>query len=102
MREGRHPILEGDKVGSSRASHRLSICRNGGASAEERGALLWTAQALAPSCLACCYALYKHRSGRREYEQAEHAAWRGLKEAAQPACCSKQRLATVFSIGPAT
>jgi hypothetical protein len=49
----------------------------------EVGALLWTAQALAPQCLAVYYALYKHHAGRRELEQAEGAARRGLQEAAQ-------------------
>jgi hypothetical protein len=48
-----------------------------------RGALLWTAQALSPQCLACYYALYKHHAGRREFEQAEAAARRGLAEAAR-------------------
>lgn len=61
---------------------RALLHRAASAAAEERGALLWTAQALAPGCLACYYALYKHHSGRREFEQAERAAWRGLKEAA--------------------
>jgi hypothetical protein len=51
----------------------------------EMGALLWTAQALAPRCLAVYYALYKHHAGRRELEQAEQAAHRGLQEAAQQA-----------------
>jgi hypothetical protein len=52
-------------------------------SGPERGALLWTAQALAPTCLACYYALYKHHAGRREFGLAERAAWRGLAEAAR-------------------
>lgn len=51
----------------------------------EVGALLWTAQALAPQCLAVYYALYKHHAGRREFEQADGAARRGLQEAAQQA-----------------
>lgn len=51
----------------------------------EVGALLWTAQALAPQCLAVYYALYKHHAGRREFEQAERAACRGLREAARQA-----------------
>ena len=51
----------------------------------EVGALLWTAQALAPRCLAVYYALYKHHAGRREFEAAERAAQRGLLEAAQQA-----------------
>ena len=49
----------------------------------EVGALLWTAQALAPQCLAVYYALYKHHAGRREFDQAERAAQRGLQEAAR-------------------
>lgn len=48
-------------------------------------ALLWTAQALAPQCLPVYYALYKHHAGVREFEQAEHAALRGLAEAAAQA-----------------
>jgi len=48
----------------------------------ERAALLWTAQALAPSCLATYYALYKHHAGRREFALAERAAERALVEAA--------------------
>lgn len=51
----------------------------------EVAALLWTAQALAPSCLPVYYALYKHHAGLREFEQAERAAQRGLLEAAQQA-----------------
>lgn len=50
---------------------------------DERAALLWTAHALAPACLAIYYALYKHHAGRREFELAERAAWRGLDEAAR-------------------
>jgi len=49
----------------------------------EVGALLWTAQALAPQCLTVYYALYKHHAGRREFDQAEGAAQRGLQEAAR-------------------
>ncbi len=49
----------------------------------EVGALLWTAQALAPQALGIYYALYKHHAGRREFEEAERAAQRGLLEAAQ-------------------
>jgi hypothetical protein len=49
---------------------------------DQRSALLWTAQALAPGCLAVYYTLYKHHAGRREFELAERAAWRGLHEAA--------------------
>jgi hypothetical protein len=51
----------------------------------EVGALLWTAQALAPQCLPVYYALYKHHAGRREFERAERAARRGLQEAARAA-----------------
>jgi hypothetical protein len=51
----------------------------------EVGALLWTAQALAPQCLPIYYALYKHHAGRREFDQAERAARRGLQEAAAAA-----------------
>lgn len=52
---------------------------------EERSALLWSAQAVAPACLATYYVLYKHHAGRREFEWAERAASRGLREAAQQA-----------------
>jgi len=51
----------------------------------QRAALLWTAQALAPSCLATYYTLYKHHAGQREFELAERAASRGLAEAAAQA-----------------
>ena len=51
----------------------------------EVAALLWTAQALAPRCLAIYYALYKHHAGLREFELAERAALRGAQEAAQQA-----------------
>ncbi|PXW94313.1 hypothetical protein C7444_11412 [Sphaerotilus hippei] len=53
--------------------------------AQQRTPLLWTAQALAPTCLAVYYTLYKHHAGRREFEQAEEAARRGLKQAAAQA-----------------
>lgn len=52
---------------------------------DEVGALLWTAQAVAPQCLAVYYTLYKHHAGRREFDQAERAATRGLQEAARQA-----------------
>mgnify|MGYP000858141514 FL=1 len=51
----------------------------------EVGALLWTAQAIAPQALGIYYALYKHHAGLREFEQAERAALRGLSEAAKQA-----------------
>ena len=51
----------------------------------EVAALLWTAQALAPTCLPIYYALYKHHAGLREFEQAERSAQRGLLEAAHQA-----------------
>lgn len=51
----------------------------------EVAALLWTAQALAPDCLPVYYALYKHHAGLRDFEQAERAALRGLREAAAQA-----------------
>lgn len=59
--------------------------RAAAAAPDERTALLWTAQALAPGCLATYYALYKHHAGRREFEAAERAAARGLLEAAAQA-----------------
>ncbi|EHR69884.1 hypothetical protein BurJ1DRAFT_1011 [Burkholderiales bacterium JOSHI_001] len=52
------------------------------APSDQRATLLWTAQALAPACLATYYALYKHHAGRREFDLAERAAQRGLAEAA--------------------
>lgn len=55
------------------------------ARADERGALLWTAQALAPQHLATYYVIYKHHAGRREFVQAERAARRALQEAARQA-----------------
>jgi hypothetical protein len=55
----------------------------------EVAALLWTAQAPAPTCLPIYYALYKHHAGLREFEKAERAAQRGLLEAAQLAGLSK-------------
>lgn len=55
------------------------------AAPDARGALLWTAQAIAPSTLAVYYALYKYHAGRREFAQAERAAQRGLHEAAAQA-----------------
>ncbi len=54
----------------------------GQAPREAVGALLWTAQALAPQSLAIYYVLYKHHAGRREFDQAEAAAARALREAA--------------------
>lgn len=51
----------------------------------EAGTLLWTAQALAPNALGVYYVLYKHHAGRREFEQAQRAAERGLLEAAKQA-----------------
>ncbi|MDT7838802.1 hypothetical protein [Aquabacterium sp. OR-4] len=57
--------------------HQAALAR-----ADERGALLWTAQAIAPATLAVYYALYKYHAGRRELAQAEQAAQRGLSEAA--------------------
>jgi hypothetical protein len=53
----------------------------GARAVERRPALLWTAQAIAPTCLAVYYALYKHHAGRREFDLAERAARRGLIEA---------------------
>jgi len=60
--------------------HRAAACMS-----DERTAVLWTAQALAPACLAVYYTLYKHHAGRREFALAERAAWRGLREAATQA-----------------
>jgi hypothetical protein len=56
---------------------------------DDRTALLWSAQALAPTCLATYYVLYKHHAGRREFELAERAASRGLQEAAVQAGLNK-------------
>lgn len=69
--------------GEVSAPVRELLHRAASAVAGERAALLWTAHALAPDCLAIYYALYKHHAGRREFELAERAAWRGLQEAAR-------------------
>jgi len=50
---------------------------------DERAALFWTAQAMAPAQLAIYYLLYKHHAARREFDQAERAARIGLAQAAQ-------------------
>jgi hypothetical protein len=60
--------------------HRASL-----APRQEVGAMLWTAQAVAPQCLAVYYTLYKHHAGLRELDQAQGAAQRGLEEAARQA-----------------
>ncbi len=65
------------------ASVRALLHRAADVSGDARASLLWTAQSLAPECLACYYALYKHHAGRREFALAERAAWRGLREAAR-------------------
>lgn len=49
---------------------------------DDRTTKLWSAQAMAPACLAVYYALYKHHAGRREFELAERAALRALSAAA--------------------
>ena len=63
-----------------RLLHRAAHAKHG-----EVGSLLWTAQAIAPQALGIYYALYKHHACRREFEQAERAAHRGLLEAAKQA-----------------
>jgi hypothetical protein len=60
--------------------HRASVSPR-----HEVGAMLWTAQAVAPQCLAVYYTLYKHHAGRRELDEAQQAAQRGLEEAARQA-----------------
>lgn len=55
------------------------------ANANEREALLWTAQATAPSCLATYYLLYKFHAQQRDFELAERAARKGLGESARQA-----------------
>ncbi len=57
--------------------HRAAVARS-----DERATLLWSAQALWPGCLAVYFVLYKHHAGRREFDLAERAATRGLREAA--------------------
>jgi hypothetical protein len=71
--------------GSVPESARRLLHRAAQAPRAEVGALLWTAQALAPQALGIYYALYKHHAGRREFDQAERAARRGLLEAAKQA-----------------
>lgn len=66
------------------AVHQL-LHQASGAAPGERSVLLWSAQALAPQCLATYYVLYKHHAGQREFELAERAAQRGLQEAAAQA-----------------
>ncbi|MBZ8138980.1 hypothetical protein CLD22_03580 [Rubrivivax gelatinosus] len=56
----------------------------------ERGALLWTAQAIAPQALALYVALAKHHAQRREFDLAERAALRGAREAASAAGIDEQ------------
>ena len=51
----------------------------------EREALLWTAQATAPDCLAVYYLLYKFHAQQRQFELAERAASKGLVVAAKQA-----------------
>jgi len=63
------------------AAHAL-LHQAAAAAPADRAALLWTAHAIAPDCLAVYYTLYKHHAGRREFALAERAAWRGLSEAA--------------------
>lgn len=63
---------------------------SGAAAAAQRPALLWTAQAIAPTCLAVYHALYKHHASRREFDLAERAALRGLMEAARLAGIDNQ------------
>jgi hypothetical protein len=48
-------------------------------------ALLWTAQACAPECLATYYLLYKFHARHRDFRLAQMAAERGLLEAARQA-----------------
>lgn len=55
------------------------------AAPDERAALLWTAQAVAPTALPVYYALYKLHTSQRDFALAERAAWRGLQEAAAQA-----------------
>ena len=50
-----------------------------------RAALLWTAQATAPECLAIYYLLYKFHAQQREFDMAERAALKGLGVAAEQA-----------------
>ncbi len=48
----------------------------------DRAALLWTAQAVAPTALPVYYALYKLHTAQREFDLAQRAAWRALHESA--------------------
>lgn len=67
------------------ASVRRILHRAARAPREDVGALLWTAQAVAPACLPVYYALYKHHASRRELAMAQRAARRGLAESARQA-----------------
>ncbi len=52
---------------------------------EQREALLWTAAACAPECLAIYYLMYKFYASRRDFAAAQAAAQRGLARAAEQA-----------------
>jgi hypothetical protein len=75
---------------------------SGTEAAVQRPALLWTAQAIAPTCLAVYHALYKHHAAQREFGLAERAALRGLLEAERLAGIDGQghRLAASAGAGP--
>ena len=56
-----------------------------GAPGERIVAVLWSITLTAPQSLAAYYLLYKFHAGRRELDEAQHAAYLGLKAAARAA-----------------
>ncbi|TCK94575.1 DNA-binding IclR family transcriptional regulator [Paraburkholderia sp. BL9I2N2] len=56
-----------------------------GAPAEQIDAVLWSVTLTSPRSLAAYYLLNKFHAGRRELDEAEHAAYLGLKAAAHAA-----------------
>lgn len=54
-----------------------------GTQTNEMEALLWTAHASAPDCLPVYYLLYKFHASKRQFDQAEKAAVRGIAAAAR-------------------
>jgi hypothetical protein len=81
---------------------RVLLHQAAGAPREQVTTLLWTAQALAPTCLPIYLGLYKHHAGLRELELAERAARRGLVEAARQVGLAADWRAVLPGTVPAT
>lgn len=64
---------------------RRLLAEAGAADLGQRAALLWTAQATAPDCLAVYYLLYKFHAQQRQFDLAASAAFKGLARAAAQA-----------------